>query len=197
MSANSTAANATAKAAANVRKRLDGLLTLAARTPYSGERRNALAAARRLVERFGLQSELRPEPRSRRSGWGLEDCLLTQGALLAAKQARAQALAAARARGLDPPAASLPRSSARSPVWRRRWSGKRQVPWVLARTLLIETRLSLGEIAEITGLSVYRVTALKLRLRPLAARPAAATSDQRPAATAQAPKHRAKSPENH
>ncbi|WP_422367657.1 hypothetical protein [Pelagibius sp.] len=78
------------------------------------------------------------------------------------KVRREEALRAAQARGLD--GDELRRSVASNTV---RWRAKarRMNPNRHAATLLRETSLSFREIASITGLNIYQVVGLKLKLR--------------------------------
>ena len=77
------------------------------------------------------------------------------------KRRREAALQAARERGLDAElAAPAPRAVPRSRANRARMN-----PHAHARLLIRETKLSLQEIVEITGLDVYEVAAMKLKMR--------------------------------
>ena len=69
---------------------------------------------------------------------------------------------AARQRGLDEDArqAAAPKLAVRM-----QRSGRRMNPGRHARTLLKETSLPFDEIADITGLDVYQVVGMKLKLR--------------------------------
>ena len=82
--------------------------------------------------------------------------------ILQDKLRREAALREAQARGLD--AEELRRAVA-STVTARRANTRRMHPNRHAATLLRETSLSFREIASITGLNIYDVVGLKLKLR--------------------------------
>ncbi len=172
------------------RKRLHGLLRLAAESPFAGERANALAAAARLAARHGLTVEAaagahersppmppshhRPSPMSETMGsrnWFADYdhpevgrfMHLTDLAIHLAKLQREAALAEARARGLDAAARAAARRRADHV---QRQAQRRMNPRDHARVLLAETSLRLREIVDITGLDIYQVVGLKLSMRP-------------------------------
>jgi hypothetical protein len=89
---------------------------------------------------------------------------LTDAFIVADKRRREEALRAARARGLDE---ELHRVHHRQPPRTARKSRGRggRSPSALAQVLLNETSLSLSAVADITGLDIYAVTSLKLKLR--------------------------------
>jgi hypothetical protein len=172
------------------RKRFQGLLRLAAESPFAGERANAFAAATRLAARHGLTVEEvaagdeatasarhadgRPsamaESMGRRSWFSDYDppevgrfMHLTDLAIRLAKLQRETALAEARARGLDAAEEAAARRRAEQV---QRQSKRRMNPRDHARILLTETSLRLREIVDITGLDIYQVVGLKLSLRP-------------------------------
>jgi len=167
------------------RQRFHNLLQLAAESPFEGERANALAAATRLAARFGLTldeaaaggAQQEPPPDFTRGDAHMADDVgfrpetldrfahavhLMDGFISDDKARRAAALREAQARGLD--AEELRRSVASTTV---RWRAKarRMNPYRHAATLLRETSLSFREIASITGLDIYKVVGLKLKLR--------------------------------
>ena len=163
------------------RKRFQGLLRLAAESPYVGERENALAAARRMAERHGMTVEEaagmeRPRAAQRlqdgswRRNWFADDDAAEVGRFMhfndyvinAAKSRRDAALSEARARGLD--AAELAAARRRRDK-RARSNPRRMDPRDHARVLLTETQLRLKEIVDITGLDIYQVVGMKLMLR--------------------------------
>jgi hypothetical protein len=166
------------------RKRLDGLLRLAAESPFDGERANARAAAVRIAVRHGMSLEeaaaacgsLWPSARPNQSrpraaaptsevAWFFH---LTDVAIRLAKERRAAALARARALGLEVDEAPRERSHGRRD--RVAWVSRRSLdPREHARVLLTETSLRLHDIVGITGLDVYQVVGLKLSLRPIPA----------------------------
>ncbi len=69
----------------------------------------------------------------------------------------------ARARGLDEEPDGKPQRPRQ--VYQAPRSRRRRNPVEFARTLLLETRLSLQDIADITQLDIYQVAGLKLKLR--------------------------------
>lgn len=172
------------------RKRFQGLLRLAAESPFAGERANAFAAATRLAARHGLtveeaaagddhaplaQARDRPassmgETLGKRSWFADYDppevgrfMHLTDLAIRLAKMQHEAALAEARARGLD----AAEEAAARRQADRvQRQSNRRMNPRDHARILLTETSLRLRDIVDITGLDIYEVVGLKLALRP-------------------------------
>jgi len=173
------------------RKRFQGLLRLAAESPFDGERANAFAAATRLAARHGLtveeaaagddrvpleQAAAHPHPSSMGETLGGRSWFadyeppevgrfmhLTDLAIRLAKMQHEAALAEARARGLDAAAEAAARRQADRV---RRQSNRRMNPRDHARILLTETSLRLREIVDITGLDIYQVVVLKLALRP-------------------------------
>ena len=167
------------------RQRFHNLLQLAAESPYEGERSNALAAAERLAARFGLTldeaaaggAEQEPPQTAPRGDDHLADDIgfqpqtldrfaraahLMDNFILNDKLRRESALRAAQARGLD---AEELRKAVTSTVRAGRVKRRRMNPDRHAATLLRETSLSFREIANITGLNIYDVVGLKLKLR--------------------------------
>ena len=177
------------------RERLRNLLELAESSPFPGERDNALAAARRLAERYDMSLEeaasWQPD-RQRASGpsgpsgrhpamdgdfvspfvyrpdrktadrW--QRTSLDPEAQEAEKKRWQEAVDAARQRGLDGGDKSeTERFGARRPN-----SRSRRNPIAHATVLLKETSLPFEEIADITGLDIYDVIAMKLKLRAAA-----------------------------
>ena len=171
------------------RKRFQGLLRLAAESPYAGERANALAAAMRLAARHEMTVEeaagvdTPPESMTRRRdpsamarnmggrSWFTDYDApevsayvhLTDLAIRLAKLQRDAAMAEARSRGLDAEAEAAARRRADRA---KRPTRRRMNPRDHARLLLTETSLRLREIVDITGLDIYQVVGLKLALRP-------------------------------
>jgi len=82
--------------------------------------------------------------------------------ILSDKVRREEALRAAQARGLD---AEELRKAVTASVTQSRVNRRRMNPNRHAATLLRETSLSFREIANITGLDIYAVVGLKLKLR--------------------------------
>ncbi|MEQ8355189.1 MAG: hypothetical protein RH942_06595 [Kiloniellaceae bacterium] len=160
---------------------------MAAESPYEGERSNALAAAERLAARFGLTLDeaaaggaaQEPPPSAPRGDDHLADDIgfeprtldrfaraahLMDSFILSDKVRREAALRAAQERGLD---AEELRKAVTSSVTAGRVNRRRMNPNRHAATLLRETTLSFREIANITGLNIYDVVGLKLKLRAL------------------------------
>lgn len=147
---------------------------MAAESPFSGERANALAAATRLAEKHGLSLEdaaagqtKAPERQETGSGnwWrdpGLASFVHLQDRQIQLDKARRdRALEEAYARGLD---ADLRKAGARAELKAPR-SGRRRAPMSHARVLLSETSLPLGEISSITGLDLHKIVELRLKMR--------------------------------
>lgn len=168
------------------RQRFHNLLQLAAESPFEGERSNALAAAERLAKRFGLTldeaasggAEQEPPPDETRGDAHMADDLgfhpesldrfaraahLMDNFIMEDKVRREAALRAAQARGLD--ADELRKAVTSSVIQARASKRRRMNPNRHAATLLRETSLSFNEIANITGLDIYAVVGLKLKLR--------------------------------
>ena len=172
------------------RERFHNLLIVAKKSPFAGERRNAFAAATRMAGRMGLTLEEAarsggehyqdPAPGQQQPGTSPFDDLAEmfrhgshsprarrtfrneEMRHAREKQRHEEALAAAHARGLDrderqPVRDTPPRS------WH--YNPHRRSPTSHARVLLAETRLSLAEIASISGLDLWAVAGLKLRMR--------------------------------
>lgn len=163
------------------RNRFRNLLELANGSKYQGERENALAAATRIAKKHGMtleeaaswappaKAEANSMPaqefyRSPSKGAGFENSGQTQQSADAEKQRWQAAVDRAKDRGLDKTekakAAALEAANAR-----RRNSKSRRNPIIHANILLKETSLSFEEIADITGLNVYEVVAMKLKSR--------------------------------
>jgi len=158
------------------RTRFHNLLKLAAESPFKGERSAALAAADRLAKRHGMtleeaasggpEPELPKQPPQARRGphqtrtrdvgravhimdnWVAND-----------KARREAAMADALKRGLD---ADERRKNTVQPP--RRSASKRN-PYSHAKVLLKETSLPMLEICSLTGLDIYEVVGLKLKMR--------------------------------
>jgi hypothetical protein len=156
------------------RERFHNLLELAARSPFAGERDNALSAAERLAARHGMsldEAAAEPEdpmpmppPEPARPAWVHRDLAravhLMDDYIAADKARREEAYAEARRRGLD---ATLEAPPQKRPKPLR--FGGRMPPRTHARILLEETALTLREIVELTGLDMYEVAGMKLKLR--------------------------------
>lgn len=192
------------------RQRFRKLLTLAAESPFVGEREAALAAAERMAEAAGLdleeaaracgrdEPEPRPEPApqgpraTQEEGWP-ED--LGPNLRRAAWTGYAWEAAASRARQRH--REEVARRQREEEAQRREERGRRRrgggtrsdramARGDFARVLLLETGLPLRDIADITELGMYEVVGLKLKLRPEIARVRA-----RRAAAAEPPSRRA------
>ena len=159
------------------RKRFHNLLLLANESPYEGEREAALAAAKRMVTARGMTLEEaasggppppRPKPPRKRKASGQQARDLDKAARMtddwvdADKARRDAALEEARERGLD--AEERRRAAAAANRVPRRNKRKRN-PKSHAHVLLSETSLPLEEIASMTGLSMYELVGMKLKLR--------------------------------
>ncbi|WP_193371001.1 hypothetical protein [Pelagibius marinus] len=159
---------------------------MAAESPFEGERSNALAAAERLAKRFGLTLDEaaaggidEPPPQEPpRGDEHMADDLgfnpesldrfaravhLMDNFIMEDKARREAALRAAQSRGLD--AEELRKAVTSSVAQARKTKQRRMNPYRHAATLLRETSLSFREIANITGLDIYKVVGLKLKLR--------------------------------
>ena len=159
------------------RTRFHNLLKLAAESPFKGERAAALAAAYRLAERHGMTLDEAatggPEPevpnkpsmarrgpqevRARDVGRAVH---LMDKWVANDKARREAALAEAYARGLDND------NDKRSSVHVPRRNGSKRNPHSHAKVLLKETSLPMLEICSLTGLDIYEVVGMKLKMRP-------------------------------
>ncbi len=163
------------------RQRFRNLLELANSSPYQGERDNAMAAAERLAGRHGMTLEEaarggtqgpRPEPPPRQGPemWQERELArvvhLMDYQILLDKARIADAMKEAIARGLEPDPVPQPIRPQYLGGWRPFRSRRRMEPYRHARVLLEETSLPIEEIANITGLDVYKVAGLKLKIRP-------------------------------
>ncbi len=162
------------------RDRFRNLLELAHSSPYEGERSNALAAAERLAERHGMTLEEAASGRTQgpaevRGQGGptlspVSDLArvvhLMDYQILVDKARIAEAKKQAIERGLEVEPEKRQRTPTRFASTSQYRSRRRMEPYRHARVLLEETSLPVEEIASITGLDVYKVTGLKLKLRP-------------------------------
>ncbi len=166
----------------NEQRRFRNLLELANSSPYQGERDNAMAAAERLAERHGMTLEdaasggmqmPRQEPPPRSGPEMAQERELARVVHLMDYQIQldkariAEAMQEAIARGYDPEADRIHRRQQPQALqnWRPSRSRRRMEPYRHARVLLEETSLPIEEIADITGLDVYKVAGLKLQIR--------------------------------
>jgi hypothetical protein len=165
---------------ARERVRFRNLLRVAAESPYAGERANALAAAERLAARCGMTVEeaagsparapVHAVDAARRARWAeaARAIMVNESHLRAEKARWEQAMKEAIARGLD---AADRRGPDGDPRGRREWRSthpKSRDRFTFARVLLAETALPFREVASITGLDVYQVVGLKLKMRTAA-----------------------------
>ena len=156
----------------NDRERFHNLLKLAADSPFEGERRNALAAAERLAARFDMslheaagaaepQQAAAPEAEEIRRQ-AARAAFMMDVEIQADKYRRDEAVRAARERGLD---AEQRRAEAAARKRRPQTSRARRGRRRFAEILLAETKLPFRDIAGITGLDIYQIVGLKLRMR--------------------------------
>jgi hypothetical protein len=161
------------------RERFHTFLKIAADSPFSGERANALDAARRLADRHGMTLEEaarapegfqrpRPEPPPRpptRHEFTAREVAhfinLSEMRLRADKERYEEALQDAIARGLD---SGVDATTDRMTI-KPRTNGRRRNAHSFARVLLAETSLPLSEIVSLTGLDIYKVAGMKLKMR--------------------------------
>ena len=164
------------------RNRFRNLLKLAKESPYAGERDAALAAAERMAAARGMSldeaasvgvppprrapfreerqdTESAAQERARRE---FARFVHASDAWIQADKARREAaFEEARQRGLDAAERRAAERNRQAP----RPNGARRDPYSHAEVLLAETRLPLQEIAGITGLDIYEVVAMKLKMR--------------------------------
>jgi hypothetical protein len=169
------------------------MLKLAAESPFAGERENALAAATRLATGHGMTLEeaaaggtdpvhVRPrrpaaDPdtirRQARHAAGGGSFASQRAAYTVhdidswhrlEKERHEAAVRDARKRGLD---AGQRRRETPSRPYSSKGGGRD--PQSHARVLIRETSLPLSEICQLTGLNIYQVVGLKLRMRAAAA----------------------------
>jgi hypothetical protein len=168
------------------RERFHALLKLAAESPFEGERKNALAAADRLAKQHGMTMDeasappdLAPprqpvapagptERELRRAAAGefagvvnLMDHFVDDD-----KKRREEALQEAYERGLDSDERKAAERQAKRPAWKSKKAGARRNPRAHAHVLLAETSMPISEIVSLTGLDIYEVVGMKLKLRP-------------------------------
>ena len=160
------------------RERFRNLLRLAAESPFEGERGNALAAATRMAERRGMtleepagaaeSRETTPGGEGGAAAWEAASLgrfahalHLMDHYMQRDKARRAAALDEARRRGLD----AEERNKQTPSLNARSSSGRRMDPVKHAAVLLQDTSLPFHEVAAITGLDIYEVVGLKLKLR--------------------------------
>jgi hypothetical protein len=161
------------------RQRFRNLLELANSSPYQGERDNAMAAAERLAGRHGMTLEEAAEgggeeprqepPRRAPEMWQERELArvvhLMDYQIQLDKARIAEAMKEAIARGLEPDPEPQPIRPQYLGSWRPFRNRRRMEPYRHAQILLEETSLPIEEIADITGLDVYKVASLKLKIR--------------------------------
>lgn len=158
------------------RTRFHNLLKLAAESPFKGERSAALAAAYRLARRHGMTLEeastggpapavphkpslARRGPHETQSHDVGRFVHVMDNWVSNDKARRDAALAEAYERGLD--SDQRKRGSVQAP----RRNASRRNPHSHAQILLKETSLPMLEICSLTGLDIYEVVGLKLKMR--------------------------------
>ncbi len=180
------------------RDRFHRFLKIAADSPFPGERANALDAAKRLAGRHGLtlqEAARAPEPapdppppresareyaaREMADIVNLSEVNLSEARLRADKERYERALRDAISRGLGglDGAAAAPGGGGRADyhIGQRSNRRRKRDSQSFARVLLSETSLPLSEIVTLTGLDIYEIVGLKLRMRaPARAGPMAA-----------------------
>lgn len=159
------------------RARLDALLKIAAESRFPGERANALDAARRLAGRHGMSVQeaseepsaaMRPNRVARHAGRSsarevADFIVFSEARLRAEKERYERAFREAVERGLD--GAARARADAATRPAPPKPGGRSRSPHSFAEVLLSETSMPLGEIVSLTGLDIYRVVGLKLKMR--------------------------------
>jgi len=160
----------------NDRQKFRGLLEMAAKSSFEGERRNALAAAERLAKRYGMtldEAAMDSPPQTKQTaprrprGWSMKTAggarfaHLSEAQLQTEKKRREEAIRQAQAKGLDASERRARKKSAR--VYR--FSPKKRDPESHAFALLSETSIPMVEIATITGLDVYEIAGMRLKMR--------------------------------
>lgn len=157
---------------------------MAAESPYEGERINAIEAASRMAARHGMSlreaaraeppldpPELeRPASKPSAAQWRTERDMaayvhMSENFIRRDKERREQAMEEAIRRGLD---AQERRAAEQTPFRRRGASRSKRNPESHARVLLRETSLPLQEIATLSGLDIYSVVGMKLKMRATA-----------------------------
>ena len=166
------------------RKRFRNLLELANSSKYEGERENAMSAATRITKKHNMSldeaarwspvenTDDKPMPQQEfyqrpRKGADFSNASQTQRDADAEKKRWQAAVDKAKDRGLDK-AEEAKKAALDAANARRTNSKSRRNPIIHANILLKETSLSFDEIADITGLNVYEVVAMKLKSRSAA-----------------------------
>ncbi len=163
------------------RDRFKALLNLASESPFEGERENAMAAANRLAQQHGMSLDEAARPTQRLSAVERDQLDASQGGFTASefasqfdisernlqadKARREAALRDAIARGLDKTRREGPEKTARRTPPHK---SSQRSPRNHAQVLLAETAFSLQDIVGLTGLDIYQVVGLKLKMRSMA-----------------------------
>jgi hypothetical protein len=171
------------------RERFHALLNLAAESPFEGERKNALAAADRLAKQHGMTMDdaaaapdlaALPQQPVKPAGPSERELRRTAAHEFAGvvnlmdhfvdddKKRREEALQEAYERGLDSQERKAAERQAKRPAWKSKSAGARRNPRAHAHVLLAETSMPISEIVSLTGLDVYEVVGMKLKLRQAA-----------------------------
>ena len=157
------------------RDRFHNLLKLAAESPFEGERANALAAAERRAEGHGMSLDeaagggmirklnAKEEAEARAAREFVRAMAVSDYQIQIDKGRREAAIKAAMERGLD--ASEREAQNRRVSSRLSRPGGRGRNRFSHARVLLAETSLPLQEVASITGLDMYKVVELKLKMR--------------------------------
>lgn len=159
-------------------------MLLAAESPYEGERINAIEAASRMAARHGmsLREAARAEPlpdapepekpasKPSAAQWRTERDMaayvhMSENFIRRDKERRDRAMEEAIRRGLD---AEERRAAEQTPFRRPGSSRSKRNPESHAQVLLRETSLPLQEIASLSGLDIYSVVGMKLKMRATA-----------------------------
>jgi hypothetical protein len=161
--------------------RFRALLKMASESPFEGERDNAMAAATRLAEQHGMTVDeaarpterlvaaepVRPEARPYGTTASEFSRFFDVGErnLKADKARREAAMRDAVDRGLDREAEQRRQ---RTRPRKAPQNASQRSPRSHAEVLLAETAFSLDEIVGLTGLDIYEVVGLKLKMRSMA-----------------------------
>ena len=157
-------------------KRFSNLLELAKRSKFRGERNNALSAAKRIAEKHGMTikefekgtsapKDINSKPwanKSRQKKENITNELFKNiNDSYHEKERWQRAVNSAKARGLDE------NIRKRENIFEKNLnlSKNKRPAGKHAEVLLKETSLSFKEITEITGLNIYQVVGIKLKLR--------------------------------
>ena len=166
------------------RNRFRNLLELANDSKYPGERENALAAATRIAQKYNMTldeaarwnpEDIAPGKNIAQQGSYQRPVKSSEVSNLVKNQQEAEtekklwqaAMNRAKDRGLDKEE-NAKKAAQEAASERRQNSKARRNPTTHANILLKETSLSFQEIADITGLDIYKVITMKLKSRSAA-----------------------------